>query len=206
MRDSLAGLEAVRPLHVGPRLLPREVVGILLVDPLDDRDVPESLGRHVDDSRPGPLEQCVRRDRRAEIDRGDVTGLDAGRVEGVEDRRGGIPRGRRSLAGPDLSGELVEGDEVGEGPSGIDADANFRLPRRSRRRDCERARHSPGRRTQARPRRPRRRRRACREAGRRTRSACSVSPTMRPCASATRRSVRRSPSARRRPESREYKL
>jgi hypothetical protein len=72
------------------------------------------------------LEEAVGRDRRAVADGGEVVAPGLHHVEDLRDPGdeavGGVRRRARGLGRDDLAGVLVDGDDVGEGPAGVDAD------------------------------------------------------------------------------------
>ena len=123
-RHALAHADAVAPRHERHRLLPLQVVRVLLVDPLDERHVLEAVRGQVEDAGAAPLQHGVDAERGAQHQQRQLLDRDPRSRERVEHRPAGRCRRRRHLgdAQPAVCGR-VDRDQVGEGAAGIDAHA-----------------------------------------------------------------------------------
>ena len=126
--ESLVDADAVPAARERGGLAPREVVVVLAVDPLDVRDVLEALRGEEEDARAAAREDGVDADRRPDDDEGHVPWIELGLLEGGGERLDGPRRVRGDLRDVPRAAVLVDGDEVREGASRVDAYANAHVP------------------------------------------------------------------------------
>ncbi len=114
--------------HDARRLDPEVRVAVAIRHrlPGDLEDELIALGRDEAEPLDLALEQLVRRDGGAVRDRGDILTGRAHEVEdladAVDETVGGVARRRWRLGGDELTRLLVQGDDVGERPTRVDAD------------------------------------------------------------------------------------
>ena len=131
-RHPLAHADAVAARHERHRLLPLQVVRVLLVDPLDERHVLEAVRGEVEDAGAAPLQHGVDTERGAKHQQRQLLGRNAGARERVEHGAAG-PGRRRGHLGDVQQATAVRSDrdQVGEGAAGIDAHPIRHGPRSS---------------------------------------------------------------------------
>jgi hypothetical protein len=124
--DQVSGHDAV---GLDPEVGVAVAVGHGLPGDLEHRLV--ALGGDVAERVDLALEQLVGSHGGAVADRADGIAVALGQpeqaehlVDGRHEPVGGVARRRRRLGGDQLTGVLVEGDDVGEGAAGVDADAD----------------------------------------------------------------------------------
>ena len=123
VEDALVDAEAVAAQHVGRRLGPLQVVQALAVDALDERDVLQARRGQVDGALAAALQQAVGGDGGAEDEEPDLVQGDAQAAHALQHRGGRVARRGRHLDLALAAVPLVDGDQVGEGAAGVDADA-----------------------------------------------------------------------------------
>ncbi len=116
--DPLVELEAVPPQAERLRLHPAHVVVILAIAALNERHVPEALGRHIGDNGALPLEDRVCRHRRADPQMAERVPVGV-ILQPVEDRLHRIGGHGWHLPHPRLPGPIVMRDEIREGAPDI---------------------------------------------------------------------------------------
>ena len=123
VRHALADADAVAAQHVRGRLHPLEVVEPFAVDALDEGNVLEPGRGQVEGPLARALQQAVRRDRRAEDEVTELVRCSRQAPKRLENGVGGLTRRGGDLDDVALARLLLDGDEIGERPAGVDADA-----------------------------------------------------------------------------------
>ena len=127
--DALDQVPGHDPVGLHPEVRVAVAVGHRLAGDLEHRLV--ALGGDVAEGVDLALEQLVGGNGGAVADRADRVAVALGQAEQSEhlvdpghEPVGRVARRRRGLGGDELAGVLVEGDDVGEGAPGVDADAD----------------------------------------------------------------------------------